>query len=150
MRRSIAATVLVTALVAPSALAAEGATTAQVVHVVLVDSSADPAISGMRMNAEPSTVKAGRVTFEAVNQSKELVHEVLVIPAPADGKDLPYDTKSDTIAEKRAHAKGEVSDLKPGARGRVTLALKPGTYLLACNQPGHYKSGMFTKLVVEK
>ena len=150
MRRSIAATVLVAALVAPSALPALGATTTQVVHIALLDSSADPAISGMRMNAEPPTVKAGRVTFEAVNRSKELVHEVLVIPAPADGKDLPYDAKTDTIFEKRAHAKGEVSDLKPGARGSVTLALKPGTYLLVCNQPGHYKSGMFTRLVVAK
>jgi len=36
------------------------------------------------------------------------------------------------------------------ARGKLTLNLKAGTYLLLCNQPGHYKSGMSTKLVVEK
>ena len=148
MRKPVAATVLTVALVAPSISTAHAA--AQVVHIALRDSSADPAISGMHMQAEPSTVKAGRVTLEAVNQSKELVHEVVVIPAPTNGKDLPFDTKTDTIAEKRAHAKGEVSDLKPGAHGSVTLSLKPGSYLLVCNQPGHYKSGMFTKLVVEK
>jgi uncharacterized cupredoxin-like copper-binding protein len=75
---------------------------------------------------------------------------VLVIPAPADENKLPYDPKTNTIVEKRAHSRGEVSDLKPGARGRITLSLKPGTYLLVCNEPGHYRSGMFTKLVVEK
>jgi uncharacterized cupredoxin-like copper-binding protein len=30
------------------------------------------------------------------------------------------------------------------------LNLKAGTYLLLCNQPGHYKAGMSTKLVVER
>lgn len=148
MRNPIAATVLAVTLVVPSISTAQAA--GQVVHITLRDSSADPAISGMHMQAEPSTVKAGRVTLQAVNQSKELVHEVVVVPAPPTGKDLPYDTKTETIAEKRAHAMGEVSDLKPGAHGSVTLSLKPGTYLLVCNQPGHYKSGMFTKLVVEK
>jgi uncharacterized cupredoxin-like copper-binding protein len=149
MRIPIAAIVVAITLVVSSISPAHAAA-AQVVQIALRDSSTDPSITGMQMKAEPTTVKAGRVTFTAVNQSKELVHEVVVIPAPANGKDLPYDKKTDTIAEKRAHAKGEVSDLKPGARGSVTLSLKPGTYLLVCNQPGHYKSGMSTKLVVEK
>lgn len=121
-----------------------------VVQIDLRDSSTDPAISGMQMKAEPTTVKAGRVTFRAVNQSKELVHEVLVVPAPSGSKDLPYDAKSDRIIENRAHSKGEISDLKPGAKGSLTLSLKPGSYFLLCNQPGHYKAGMFTKLTVEK
>ena len=149
MRRTFGAMVLAIALAVPSISPARAAA-AQVVQIALRDSSTDPSIAGMQMKAEPTTVKAGRVTLRAVNQSKELVHEVVVIPAPANGKDVPYDTKTDTIAEKRAHAEGEVSDLEPGARGSVTLSLKPGTYLLVCNQPGHYKSGMSTKLVVEK
>jgi uncharacterized cupredoxin-like copper-binding protein len=150
MRKPIAvATVATVALVAP-AISAVKAATGHVVQIALRDSSTDPAISGMQMKAEPSTVKAGRITLEAINQSKDLVHEVLVIPAPADENKLPYDPKTNTIVEKRAHSRGEVSDLTPGARGRITLSLKPGTYLLVCNEPGHYRSGMFTKLVVEK
>ena len=122
----------------------------QVVQIELRDSSTDPSISGMQMKAEPTTVKAGRITFTAVNQSKGLVHEVLVVPVPSSGKELPYDSKSDAISEKRAHSRGEISDLKPGAKGNLTLSLKPGSYFLLCNQPGHYKAGMFTKLTVEK
>ena len=103
MRKPIAvATVATVALVAP-AISAVKAATGHVVQIALRDSSTDPAISGMQMKAEPSTVKAGRITLEAINQSKDLVHEVLVIPAPADENKLPYDPKTNTIVEKRAH-----------------------------------------------
>jgi uncharacterized cupredoxin-like copper-binding protein len=129
---------------------AQGATSPQVVSITLQDPSVDPSKSGMWMKTDTTTVKAGRITFEAVNLSKDLVHEVLVVPALPAGKELPYDAKTDTVVEKRAHSRGEISELKPGARGKVTLNLKPGTYILLCNQPGHYKSGMSTKLVVEK
>ncbi len=122
----------------------------KVVAITLQDASVDPSISGMVMKAVPSRVKAGRVTLDAVNQSRNLVHEVLVVLALPEGKELPYDAKKETLVEKRMHSLGEISELKPGARGKLTLNLKPGTYLLLCNQPGHYKSGMSTKVVVEK
>lgn len=122
----------------------------QVVAITLQDSSDDPSLPGMVMKADTSTVKAGRVTLQAFNQSKELVHEVLVVPTPPPGRQLPYDKKNDAVAEKRAHALGEISELKPGTRGELTLDLKPGSYLLLCNQPGHFKAGMSTILVVEK
>ena len=144
-------TALLTTALASSALSPiADAATAQIVAVTLQDPSVDPSNSGMVIKADPTKVKAGRVTLGAVNRSKELVHEVLVVQAPSDGEELPYDTKTSTINEKRVHSLGEISELKPGARGKLTLNLKAGTYLLLCNQPGHYKSGMSTKLVVEK
>jgi uncharacterized cupredoxin-like copper-binding protein len=126
------------------------AATAQIIAITLQDPSVDPSNSGMLIKTDTMKVKAGRVTLEAVNQSKDLVHELLVVPSPSNGKELPYDIKTNTIIEKRVHSLGEISELKPGARGKLTLNLKPGTYILLCNQPGHYKSGMSTKLVVEK
>lgn len=126
------------------------AAAAQIVAIALQDASVDPSISGMAMKIDTVKVKAGRVTLEAVNQSKTLLHEVLVVPALPDGKELPYDAKKDTVVEKRVHSLGEIAELNPGAHGKLTLNLKPGTYLLFCNQPGHYKSGMSAKLVVEK
>jgi len=141
---------LVTTLLAIALSPIAHAATTQVVSITLQDPSVDPSNSSMVMKADTPSVKAGRVTLEAVNRSKDLVHEVLVVPAPSDGKQLPYDTKTNTIIEKRVHSLGEISELKPGAHGALTLNLKPGTYLLLCNQPGHYKSGMWTRLVVEK
>lgn len=140
---AIALSPLVFALVAQAAIP-------QVVAITLQDSSDDPSVHGMVMKTDTSTVKAGRVTLQAFNQSKDLVHEVLVVPAPPPGRRLPYDKKSDTVVEKRAHSLGEIPELKPGMRGELTLDLKPGSYLLLCNQPGHFKAGMSTILVVEK
>lgn len=149
MPNVLPAMLVAAALLAPTIANVHAATT-QIVEIALNDSSTNPAMTGMQMKAEPTAVKAGRVTFKAVNRSRDLVHEVLVIPAPAPGKELPYDAGSNTINEKRAHSRGEISDLKPGAHGSLTLSLQPGSYLLVCNQPGHYKSGMLTKLTVER
>jgi uncharacterized cupredoxin-like copper-binding protein len=129
---------------------AADAASVQTVNLVLQDSSVDPAISGMAIKSDAAKVRAGRVTFAAVNRSKNLVHEVIVMPALPEGKIAPYDAKADKVVESRVQALGEISDLKPGARGKLTLTLKPGTYVLFCNEPGHYKAGMTTTLVVEK
>ena len=104
----------------------------------------------MAIKTDTAKLKAGRVTFDAANLSKNLVHEVLVVPALPAGKELPYDVKTNTVIEKRLHSLGEIPELKPGAQAQLTLNLKPATYLLFCNQPGHYKSGMSTKLVIEE
>ena len=52
------------------------------------------------------------------------------------------------VIETRIKHLGEVPDLGPGRAGSLTLQLSPGTYLLICNQPNHYKAGMWTKLTV--
>ena len=85
--------------------------------------------------------------FHAVNQSKNLVHEVIV--ARDDGaNELPMDDKHTRVNERRVQRLGEIADLAPGKSGKLTLNLKPGTYVLFCNQPGHYHDGMSAKLTV--
>jgi len=150
MTKRLVAALLTIALSSPALSPIAYAAAAQIVAVTLQDPSVDPSHSGMMIKVDSTKLKAGRVTFEVVNRSKDLVHEMLVVPAPPDGTELPYDTKASTIIEKHVHSLGEVPELKPGARGNVTLNLKAGTYLLLCNQPGHYRAGMSTRLVVEK
>jgi uncharacterized cupredoxin-like copper-binding protein len=128
--------------VAPLALAQS------VVNVTLQDATSDSSLSGMKMTATPDSVKAGRITIHATNQSKGLVHEVIVVPAPANGAKLPYDDKSSRVIEKQIKDLGEVSDLPAGKSGSRTLTLKPGDYLLICNQANHYQAGMWTRLTV--
>lgn len=122
----------------------------QVVHVTLQDSSDDSSMAGMRMKLDVGVVKAGPVTLQAINASRSNVHEVLIVPAPRRGTALPYDDKQGEVIERRVHSLGEISDLQPGARGQLTLDLRPGHYLLLCNQPGHYKAGMSASLAVER
>ena len=61
---------------------------------------------------------------------------------------LPYDRKDDRVDEAKIKDLGEAPDLRPGEKKTLQLTLKPGNYLLICNQPDHYKTGMGTSLVV--
>lgn len=129
-----------------AAFAAAAAVPPQVVGIKLEDATVDPALAHMRIVLDRDTVKPGPVTLQAVNASKTLTHEVLVVRDT--GKSLPIDSKHERVVEKRIHSLGEISDLPPGKTGKLTLNLKPGTYLLFCNQPGHYQDGMQAKLTV--
>jgi uncharacterized cupredoxin-like copper-binding protein len=129
-----------------SAFVVDASAAPQVVGIKLEDSSTGNGITNMRIVLDHDTVKPGRVTLRAVNTSKDLVHEVLVV---ADtGKPLPIDAKEGRVNEKRIHSLGEISDLQPGKSGKLTLSLKAGKYLLFCNQPGHFEAGMKTTLTV--
>jgi uncharacterized cupredoxin-like copper-binding protein len=109
---------------------------------------ASMADSNMGIKLSKKTVKAGEVTFKVTNASKETVHEMLVIPAPADGK-LPYDAKEAKFDEDKAGSLGEVEETDPGKSGELTLNLKPGKYVLSCNVANHFANGMWTTFTVE-
>lgn len=127
--------------------AANAAAPAQSLGIKLQDSSTDPSLAHMRIILDHNALKPGRVTLQAENQSKTLVHEVLIVRD--DGaKEFPFDAKHDRVIENRVRHLGEIADLAPGKTGKLTLNLKPGTYVLFCNQPGHYKDGMLAKVIV--
>jgi len=63
---------------------------------------------------------------------------------------LPYLPDELRVDEDAATHLGEVSELDPGQSGALTLTLKPGSYILYCNIPGHYVMGMWTVLQVVK
>ena len=102
----------------------------------------------MRITAEPATVEAGKVTFEVTNASKDLVHEMIVVPIRGAPGPLPYDAKNSDVDESAAGNLGEVEERDPGNKGTLTLDLKPGKYILFCNIPGHYMDGMWSVLTV--
>jgi uncharacterized cupredoxin-like copper-binding protein len=103
----------------------------------------------LNIKADKSAVPAGKVTFEATNNSKSIVHEMIVSPFPGDGKALPYDPKMNKVDEDSAGHLGEVSELDPGKSGSLTLTLAPGKYVIFCNIPGHYAMGMWTTITVK-
>jgi len=127
--------------------AAGAATPAQTLGIKLQDPSTDSSVAHMRIVLDQETIKPGRVIFQAENQSKNLVHEVII--GRDDGaKQLPMDAKHDRVIESRIRRLGEIADLAPGKTGKLSLNLKPGNYVLFCNQPGHYQDGMVTRLTV--
>jgi len=102
----------------------------------------------MGITTDVSTVKAGKIDFEVHNDSRNLVHEMLVVKVKSYDDPLPYDNKDASIIEDDTNDFGEVSELEPGQSGSLTVNLRPGKYLLLCNVRGHYKSHMYTSLLV--
>ncbi|WP_246686907.1 sulfocyanin-like copper-binding protein [Mesorhizobium sp. B2-4-19] len=103
----------------------------------------------MGMKASPGAVKAGEVTFNVKNDSKDTVHEMIVMYLADPGKPLPYLDAENRVDEDKAGDKGEVSELDPGKSGTLTVELKAGKYLLVCNVPGHYGAGMWAEFTVD-
>jgi len=147
------------------ALSATFASAATVVKVELWDKGVDSgmvkglsfATPGMDMSKATMGMKlyrksapAGVVTFQVSNVSKDTVHEMIVMYRQDATKPLPYIDAENRVDEDKAGDKGEVSELDPGKSGALTVALKPGKYVLICNVPGHFDSGMWTEFDVTK
>lgn len=146
-------------------LCATGSLAATIVNVTLWDKGAetpmaagmtygmmgmDMSMAPMGVKAAPATAPAGVVTFHVTNTSKDTIHEMIVMSLADPTKALPYIDADQRVDEDKAGDKGEVSELDPGATGSLTVALKPGKYLLICNVPGHFASGMWTEFEVTK
>lgn len=108
----------------------------------------DLAKATMGIKASPGAVKAGEVTFNVKNDSKDTIHEMIVMYLADPTKPLPYIGNENRVDEDKAGDKGEVSELDPGKSGTLTVELKAGKYLLICNVPGHYAAGMWTAFTV--
>jgi len=104
----------------------------------------------MGIKATPASAPAGIVSFKVTNTSKDTVHEMIVMYLDDPTKPLPYIDGDKRVDEDKAGDKGEVSELDPGKSGSLTVALKPGKYLLICNVAGHYAAGMWTPFEVTK
>ena len=103
----------------------------------------------MSIAADKKSVKAGKVTFNVVNASKETVHEMLVAPITGLDATLPYSVNENRVNEEASGDLGEVSELEPGKGGSLTVDMKPGLYILYCNITGHFMAGMWTTLQVK-
>jgi uncharacterized cupredoxin-like copper-binding protein len=102
----------------------------------------------MGITLDQTSVAAGKITFEATNDSKDIIHEMLVSPVTAGQTELPYVVDENRVNEDAAGHLGEVSELDPGKSGSLTVDLKAGTYVVYCNIPGHFIDGMWTLLTV--
>jgi uncharacterized cupredoxin-like copper-binding protein len=122
---------------APAATAPSGATSSPATTGVV-----SVKLGEMFVRPDVTQGAAGKVTFHVKNTGK-LVHEMIVGKAPIKG---PLATGK--MSE--ATSVGEVAELKPGTAGSVKLSLKPGTYILYCNVPGHFSAGQHVAFTVTK
>ena len=102
----------------------------------------------MGVTLDQVSVPAGKITFDVANDSKDIIHEMMVSPVPAGMAELPYIADENRVDEEAAGHLGEVSELDPGKAGSLTVDLTPGSYIVYCNIPGHFVDGMWTMLTV--
>jgi uncharacterized cupredoxin-like copper-binding protein len=102
----------------------------------------------MGIKVSTSTVRAGEVSFEVVNDSKQMIHEMVISPTQGPSHPLPYVKAENKVDEDAAGHLGKVAELEPGQSGALRLTLKPGRCILYCNIAGHYELGMWTLLTV--
>jgi uncharacterized cupredoxin-like copper-binding protein len=69
-------------------------------------------------------------------------------PLPSEKQSEPLACEKDKVIEAKVNSLGEVSELQPGKFGKLTVNLKPGAYILFCNQGGHVHQGMWTHFTV--
>lgn len=129
------------------AVLAQSVTTAWAAVGVNVD------LKEMTVVADPASVPAGAVTFNAVN-SGTIPHELVVLKTDISPELLPARAADATKVDEAAAGienLGEIEDSVldvSGATGTLTLDLAPGKYVLICNVSGHYKAGMRTAFTV--
>ena len=108
----------------------------------------DMSMVTMGITVDLAEVPAGEVTFQVTNDSKDMIHEMVLAPVADASTPLPYNSDEMKVDEDAAGHLGEVAELEPGQSGALTVMLKPGTYILYCNIAGHYAMGMWTLLTV--
>jgi len=99
--------------------------------------------------AVPSTIKAGTVNLEVANFGT-IQHELLVFKSDLPPSAFPVDANGNIIENGPGITLVSDGDnIDPGKTQTRTVDLtQPGTYLFACNIPGHFKAGMFSVVTV--
>ena len=93
------------------------------------------------------SVPAGKVAITAPNKGK-VEHELVLLKTDVDPSKLKTE-KDGEVNEDAYTGPGEIPDVESGDTGKTTLNLKPGTYAMICNVPGHYKAGMYGRVTVK-
>ncbi len=95
------------------------------------------------------TAKAGKVTIVAPNAGK-LEHELVLFKTDKSPTELPK-AAGGSVNEDALNKDliGELPDVPPGGTKTDSFDLKPGSYVMICNIPGHFSQGMYGTLTVK-
>ena len=104
--------------------------------------------SPFEVTANPSSVAAGAVDFQVSNDGAGLPHNLRVIRTDLAPDALPVDSSTNMVDESQENVVASSQDLAQGAMETVSSNLTGGNYVLICNIPGHYTSGMYTAFTV--
>ena len=99
------------------------------------------------VKAKPASVSAGRVRFDQRNNGA-LEHELVVIKTELAPDDLPLRKVDVDLSAATLDVAVRDRRLGPADNRTISARLGRGDYVLVCNVPGHYQSGMHAPFVV--
>ena len=88
---------------------------------------------------------AGSVTFNISNEGPS-THEFVIIKTDDAPDTLPV--KDNEVQEDGLNVVDEQEDIAPSTTGVLQTNLGAGSYVIICNLPAHYESGMHTAFTV--
>jgi uncharacterized cupredoxin-like copper-binding protein len=100
------------------------------------------------INLSTDEVKAGKVTFEITNTSKNKEHEFLIVKTDMTFDQFPMKASGTRVEEDKLEGMDELGDVETGETKSWTTELTPGRYVLFCNKEGHFPAGMRTTFMV--
>ncbi len=100
------------------------------------------------VTASPAVVPAGDLTLTVENQGN-LIHNLRVIRTDLPADQLPIGPDGFSVDEDNLNVVLSVAELNSGDSEDSNVTLEAGGYVLICNVPGHYESGMRIALTVE-
>ncbi len=100
-------------------------------------------LSEFNIDLAANTGSAGSVTFDLKNNGTT-THEFVVFKTDLPPDQLPLSADGTEVDEEGAGitAVDEVEDIEAGATANLTVDLPAGHYVVICNLPAHYTSGM--------
>lgn len=100
-------------------------------------------LSEFKVVLSASTAPAGSVTFDVTNKGT-VDHEFVVVQTDLAADKLPLSADGTTVDEEGAGVTvvDEIAEFAPGTPQSLTVDLAAGHYVVFCNVPTHYKSGM--------
>jgi uncharacterized cupredoxin-like copper-binding protein len=107
----------------------------------------DAELTTYKINLSKTSAPAGQVIFHVKNTATDMKHEFVVFKTDLDAANLPLDSDGN-VAEDQLQKVDEI-ELDPSKSGDLTVNLPAGHYAIICNQPGHYKQGMYTNFTTQ-
>lgn len=95
-----------------------------------------------------ATAPAGEVIFNVMNDGAS-IHNFRVISTSLAPGDLPYDEEAFEVPEDEVDLVASTANLEVEETVQVVIELAAGPYVLICNIPPHYNSGMHVAFTVE-
>jgi uncharacterized cupredoxin-like copper-binding protein len=106
------------------------------------------ALSEFKIEPNPESIGPGSITFDLHNIGAT-IHNFHVIKTDLAPEDLPIDDTGFAVDLSGLDAIENSRDIDPGGTETVTAQLEPANYVLICNVPSHYQSGMHVEFVVQ-